>query len=51
MGIETGIDIRKLIGIARDVEPVLGHPLPGQVMKAGLRLDLHPMESVRTAVG
>ena len=33
------------------LEPVLGHPLPGQVMKAGLRLDLHPMESVRTAVG
>src|SRR3546814_10724187 len=30
---------------------VLGRELPGQIMKAGLRLDLHPMESVRTAVG
>jgi len=51
MGIETGIDIRAMIDLACDVEKVLGRLLPGQVMKAGLRLDLHPMESVRTAVG
>lgn len=51
MGIETGIDIRRMIDLAGDVEKVLGRQLPGQIMKAGLRLDLHPMESVRTAVG
>jgi hydroxymethylglutaryl-CoA lyase len=51
MGIETGIDIRRMIDIACDVQAVLGRELPGQIMKAGLRLDLHPMESVRTAVG
>ncbi len=51
MGIETGIDQRKLVDLACDVQAVLGRELPGQVMKAGFRLDLHPMESVRTAVG
>ena len=51
MGIGTGIDLRKLSGIACDVEGAVGHALPGQIMKAGLRLDLHAMESVRVAEG
>ena len=51
MGIETGIDLGKLMKIASVVEEALGHPLPGQVMKAGPRLDLHSMGDVQTAVG
>ena len=51
MGIVTGIDLRKLSGIACDVEGAVGHELPGQIMKAGLRLDLHPLDSVRVAEG
>jgi hydroxymethylglutaryl-CoA lyase len=51
MGIETGIDQRRMIDLACDVQTVLARELPGQVMKAGLRLDLHPMDSVRTATG
>ncbi len=51
MGIDTGIDLRKLSGIAGDVEAAVGHALPGQIMKAGLRLDLHPLDSVRVAEG
>ena len=51
MSIGTGIDLRKLSGIACDVEATVGHALPGQIMKAGLRLDLHPMDSVRVAEG
>ncbi|NQW11741.1 MAG: hydroxymethylglutaryl-CoA lyase [Alphaproteobacteria bacterium] len=51
MGIETGIDLKKLMAIACDVEGVVGHPIPGQVIKAGLRLDLHDMDAVRTAEG
>ena len=43
MGIETGIDIRKMMEIACDVEETVGRDLPGRVMKAGLRLDLHDM--------
>jgi hydroxymethylglutaryl-CoA lyase len=35
MGIETGIDLDLLIDTARHVESVLGHDLPGQVMRAG----------------
>ena len=51
MGIGTGIDLRALAGLACDVEAAVGHGLPGQVMKAGLRLDLHSMDSVRVAEG
>jgi hydroxymethylglutaryl-CoA lyase len=35
MGIETGIDLNLLITAARDMEALLGYPLPGQVMKSG----------------
>jgi hydroxymethylglutaryl-CoA lyase len=35
MGIETGIDLEKLIECARLAEDVVGHPLPGKVMKGG----------------
>ena len=51
MGIGTGIDLRKLSDIACDVEAAVGHDLPGQIMKAGLRLDLHSMDTVRVAEG
>lgn len=36
MGIETGIDLNALIEVAKWVEGFFDHPLPGQVMKAGL---------------
>ena len=51
MGIETGIDIRKMAKIACDVEQVVGRDLPGQFMRAGMRLDLHDMDAVQTAAG
>ena len=51
MGIDTGIDLRGLARIACDVEAAVGHELPGQIMKAGLRLDLHPTDSVSVAEG
>ena len=35
MGIETGIDLDALIGCAVRMSEILGHELPGQVMKAG----------------
>lgn len=50
-GVETGIDLGRLIAVARRTETVIGRSLPGQVMKAGPRLELHPMDSVRTAAG
>jgi hydroxymethylglutaryl-CoA lyase len=35
MGIETGIDLDALIDCARLAEDIVGHPLPGSVMKGG----------------
>jgi hydroxymethylglutaryl-CoA lyase len=35
LGIQTGIDVLRLIEVARVAEGVLGQTLPGQVMKAG----------------
>jgi hydroxymethylglutaryl-CoA lyase len=41
MGIETGIDLEKLIGCANRMSEILGSELPGQVMKAGPRSTRH----------
>jgi len=35
MGIETGIDLDKLIDCAKMAEGIVGHPLPGKVMNGG----------------
>ena len=51
MGIETGIDLDRTIGIAKKVESLVGHKLPGQVMRAGHRLLSYSMDEVPTAVG
>jgi hydroxymethylglutaryl-CoA lyase len=37
MGLDTGIDLDRLIDAARAAERILGRELPGQVMKAGPR--------------
>ena len=37
MGIDTGIDLNALIECARMAESIVGHPLPGKVLKAGVR--------------
>jgi hydroxymethylglutaryl-CoA lyase len=45
MGISTGIDLEKLLECARLAEDIVGHPLPGSVMRGGslnkLRAALH----------
>jgi hydroxymethylglutaryl-CoA lyase len=35
MGIETGLDLDRLIAAARLAEEIVGHPLPGSVMRGG----------------
>ena len=35
MGIETGIDLQKMIDCANLAEEIVGHPLPGSVMRGG----------------
>lgn len=47
MGIETGIDLDRLIEAARLAEEIVGHPLPGSVMRGGSLRALR--ERMRTA--
>ncbi len=35
MGIETGVDLDKLVEVAQLAEDIVGHPLPGSIMHAG----------------
>jgi hydroxymethylglutaryl-CoA lyase len=42
MGFETGIDIVKLLTVARTLPHIVGHDVPGQLIKAGLVTDCHP---------
>ena len=47
MGVETGVDLDRLLAVARDLPALLGHDVPGQVIKAGKRTDLHPRPALR----
>ena len=43
MGYDTGIDLEKLIAVARQIPQIVGHEVPGQLAKAGRSYDLHPV--------
>jgi hydroxymethylglutaryl-CoA lyase len=42
MGYDTGIDLNKLLKVARHLPHIIGHDVPSQVAKAGRITDLHP---------
>ena len=42
MGFDTGIDLPRLLAVARQMPQIVGHDVPGQVAKAGRITDLHP---------
>jgi hydroxymethylglutaryl-CoA lyase len=46
MGIETGIDLDKLLEVARLAEDIVGHPLPGSVKMGGSLKALRATHSV-----
>lgn len=49
MGYDTRVDLAKLLAVARRIPVVVGHDVPGQVMKSGQTLELHdPPEFLRT---
>lgn len=50
-GYDTGMDLTALTEIARQAQAVVGHDLPGLMMKAGPRLRTWPMDAARTAQG
>ena len=42
MGYDTGMNIPKLLSLARQMPQIVGHDVPGQVAKAGRISELHP---------
>lgn len=35
LGVDTGVDLERLLEVAREAETIVGHPLPGKVMRGG----------------
>jgi hydroxymethylglutaryl-CoA lyase len=35
LGIATGVELERLVGCAQLAEEIVGHPLPGAVMRGG----------------
>jgi hydroxymethylglutaryl-CoA lyase len=45
MGYDTGMNIPKLLQLAKELPMIVGHEVPGQVAKAGSTFTLHPEPS------
>src|SRR3989454_406209 len=43
MGVETGIDLDRLIAVSRRVQEIIGRALPGQIVKAGKSTRRYPV--------
>lgn len=43
MGYDTGVDLSRLMQAAACLPGLVGHEVPSQLLKAGRRLDLHPV--------
>jgi len=50
-GYDTGVDLNRLIDAAALAQEVIGRALPGQVLKAGPRLERHDPDLTVTAAG
>jgi hydroxymethylglutaryl-CoA lyase len=49
MGYQTGIDLDRVLAASARLPGLIGHQTPSQILKAGRRLDLHPIpEHVQT---
>jgi hydroxymethylglutaryl-CoA lyase len=50
MGFESGVDLDRLLAVAVKIPAIVGHEVPGQVMKAGKTMHLHQIpEKLYTA--
>lgn len=47
MGIETGVDLEKIIAIAKKLQSWVGHPTDSAVLRAGRVSDLMPLSSAK----
>lgn len=43
MGYDTGVDLAALLAASQRLPALIGHDIPSQLVKAGRRLDLHPV--------
>ncbi|WP_374663679.1 hydroxymethylglutaryl-CoA lyase [Ramlibacter sp.] len=43
MGYDTGVDVPRLLAAVAKLPGLIGHDVPGQILRAGRRLDLHPL--------
>jgi hydroxymethylglutaryl-CoA lyase len=50
MGYDTGVDLAKLIAASKRLPALIGHETPSQIVKAGRRLDLHPLPADFAAI-
>ncbi|MDM0104269.1 hydroxymethylglutaryl-CoA lyase [Variovorax sp. J22R24] len=50
MGYRTGVDLALLIEASRHLPALIGHDIPSQIVKAGRRLDLHPVPADFAAI-
>ena len=50
MGFDTGVDLHRLITAAKQLPGLIGRDIPSQIVKAGRRLDLHPLPSDFAAI-
>ncbi|HVN36343.1 MAG TPA: hydroxymethylglutaryl-CoA lyase [Casimicrobiaceae bacterium] len=51
MGYDTGVDLEKLLAVARDLPAIVEHDVPGQVMKAGPSDRRYPLPASLTQQG
>ena len=51
MGYNTGVNLDRLLTAARKISRIVGHDVPGQVLKAGKSTDLHSLTSVASSAG
>ena len=47
---DTGVDLDRLIDAAKRLPALIGHEVPSQIVKAGQRLNLHPVPDDFAAV-
>jgi hydroxymethylglutaryl-CoA lyase len=51
MGYNTGVNLDRLLKAARKIPGIVGHEVPGQVLKAGKSTELHSLASVGSSAG
>ncbi len=49
MGYDTGMNLTRLLAVARQMPQIVGHDVPGQVARAGRITDLHPAPEFASA--